>query len=648
VAFVAFADVSEPGGFVPALADALDVKEAEGRTLGEGIETLLGGRNALLLLDNLEQIVAAAAPEVAGLVDSCPELRVVVTSRTALRIAAECEYALAPLETGSAVSLFVARAPSLALTPANEAVVTEVCTRLDGLPLALELAAARLRLLTPEALLERLDHALDLLTSRARDTPGRHQTLRATIEWSHSLLDEPEQRLFRRLAVFAGGCTVEEAEVVCEARLDELESLVDKALVKMDGRLLMLETIREYAREELEAAGEVDETAARHAERYAEVGREIRDGIEGTTQVPSVERGIAEDANLNAALDTLRARAEAGDAGAGETGMQLAGDLWMYWHIRGKNVTAREYAEAFLAADHGRAPSVGRAGALVTVGLGSWMVGEFERANAEWAEAYRIASEIGAAREQCLAAMSQGLALLFVDLTAATQWTATSIEQSKARGLDWLLGIALTVDGLAHTASGELAKAQESFAAALEIQERLADREGAGMSLGGLAQLAAGRGDAAQALDLYRQSLASFQAIGDRAEEARILSETAATHLANGDTGLARRYFFESVQAHTDVASTRGVALSLVGLAAVEAAEDRPERAVQIAASAEMHAQDEGIVVVYTDETPGSELVEQARLALSADELARAAELGRGLTIEAALNLARPARAAAV
>ena len=136
------------------------------------------------------------------------------------------------------------------------------------------------------------------------------------------------------------------------------------------------------------------------------MAREIRDGIEGATQVASVERGIAEDANLNIALDTLLARARDGDAEACEAGMQLSGDLWMYWHVRGKNVTAHEYASAFLAADRGRASTVGRAGALVTIGLGFWMVGEFERANEEWGEAHRIASEVGAARELCIAAMA--------------------------------------------------------------------------------------------------------------------------------------------------------------------------------------------------------------------------------------------------
>ena len=179
---------------------------------------------------------------------------------------------------------------------------------------------------------------------------------------------------------------------------------------------------------------------------------------------------------------------------------------------------------------------------------------------------------------------------------------------------------------------------------ALQIQQRLGDCEGIGTSFGGLAQLAAGRGESTAALDLYRQSLAAFEAVGDRGEVARILSEMAWTHLDSGEVALARRYFFDSVQAHTDVASVRGVGLSLMGLAAAEAVEHRPERAVQIAAAAEVYAQEEGIVVVYSDDTPGRELVERARGALPANELARATEAGRRLTIEEALELARPTK----
>jgi predicted ATPase len=250
VAFIAFSEVRDADDFIPVLAAALDVKEAEGRTLAAGVATLIGRRKALLLLDNLEQIVAAAR-QVSELVDRCPELRVVSTSRTPLRIAAEREYTLVPLAipssggrspdslmSAASVALFVERArtirASFRLTAANAEAVAGVCRRLDGLPLAIELAAARLRLLGPEALLERLGYALDLLESGARDAPERHRTLRATIEWSHALLTESERRLFRRMAVFAGACTLVDLEAVCadqgDRTLDDLESLVDQAL----------------------------------------------------------------------------------------------------------------------------------------------------------------------------------------------------------------------------------------------------------------------------------------------------------------------------------------------------------------------------------------------------------------------------------
>ena len=670
VAFIPLADVLEADAFMPALAAALDVKEAEERTLGDGVTSLIGDKKALLLLDNLEQIVSAA-PEIARLVATCPRLRIAITSRTLLRIAAEREFPLAPLalpsssDAGSseslldypAVALFVERARasngSFALTPQNAAAVTEVCRRLDGLPLALELAAARLRILSPEALLERLDHALNVLTSGPRDTAERHQTLRATIDWSHTLLTESEQRLFRRMAVFVGGCTLADVEAVCAepggTSLEELESLVDKALVQVDGqgdRLRMLQTIGEYARERLEDSSEAPVIALRHAQRYAAVARDIRDTIEGTDQVGAVERGIAEEGNLQAALDTLLASAKRGDTTALEQGLQVTGDLWMYWHIRGKNLSSREYATAFLDLDPVGAATVGRAGALLTVGLGSWMSGQFERSADEWGRAHRIAAELDAGRELCLAGLCRALAVLGSDVGAGLTLTEESTERAGALGFPWAQALALTVNGMFHALAGDLGAAKTKYSDALAIQQRLGDREGTGMSLGGLAELASGRGDPVAAIDLYGQSLEAFEAVGDRGEEARILSEIAWTHLRNDDAALARRYFFRSVQAHTDVASVRGVGLSLIGLAATEAAELRPDRAVQIAAAAEVYANQEGIVVIYSDENPGRDFVEQARGSLSDVDVARATEIGRRLTIKQALDLARIADAA--
>src|SRR5579862_5021747 len=269
VAFVGLAEVADPADFLPALAAALDVKESEERSAVDGLVALIGDKRVLLVLDNFEQIVSAA-PEVAALVERCPGLRIVTTSRTPLRIDAERTYELAPLAQSPAMALFAERAQRAGpfrLTAETADAVASICARLDGLPLALELAAARVRLLGAEALLERLDHVLDVLTVGRRDSPERQQTLRATIDWSHALLDTSEQTVFRRLAVFAAGCTPTDAEAVTGAQLAQLESLVDMALAQVgrDGRLRMLQTIGEYARERLDASGEAAATAARHA-----------------------------------------------------------------------------------------------------------------------------------------------------------------------------------------------------------------------------------------------------------------------------------------------------------------------------------------------------------------------------------------------
>ncbi len=640
VVFAGLSDVDDPADFLPALASALDVREAEGRTAIDGLVALIGDRKVLLALDNLEQIVDAAT-DIAALQGRCAGLRVVATSRTPLHLAAERTYALEPLPISTAVALFVERAQPFELTVEHEAAVLGICERLDGLPLALELAAARLRLLDPTTLLARLEHALDLLRSGNRDVHERQQTLRAAIGWSWSLLDGPAQDAFRRLAVFADGCTLADAEAVTGAGLDELESLVDNALVKVErtGRLRLLQTIHDYAREQLDASGEAATLAASHAWRFAVVAREIRDAVEGEGQRAAVERGTAEEANLQAALETLLALARTGDAAAGEAGLQMTGDLWMYWHIRGKNLTARDYAAAFLALAPGAGPTPGRAGALVTSGLASWISGELERADAEWSEALSIAEALGAERELCVAGLGRSLALMGLNPATGLECAQAAAERARAVGYAWGEGFAGTFAGLLHIIRGEERDAERSLSGALDIQNRLGDDEGAGLSLGGLAQLAARRGDHAAAVDLYRRSLASFEAIRDRAEEARILSELGWSHLAREDVPAAREAFRDAARRYDDVASVRGIGLALIGLAAAAAVRERYELAAQLAAAAEVYAHDEGIVNVYAEETPGRRYVDRARAELSAAALERADAAGRCLSITEALEL---------
>jgi tetratricopeptide (TPR) repeat protein len=419
---------------------------------------------------------------------------------------------------------------------------------------------------------------------------------------------------------------------------------VDKALVQVAAqeRLQMLETIREYARERLEAAGESDQIALRHAHRYAALAREVRDGIEGTTQQASIEQGVADEANLEAALGKLLDAARAGDADALEAGLQLCGDLWMYWHIRGKHLTARDYTARFLQADATSAATRGRVGALITAGLASWTLGAYEQADEQWAEASQRAAGLGPAREVCIAATCRAIGLLGSDLEEASKCARAGAEASRALGFAWAEGLASSFDGIVDALQGDTETAAQKSDHALAIQRRLGDHEGAGVSLSTLAQLAAGRDDLVDALDLYGQALAAFEAIGDRAEEARILSEMAWTHLGLEDAAAARRYFFESVQAYTELASIRGVGLSLIGLAAAAAVDHRPDAAVRIAAAAQIYASKEGIVNVYGDNPVGRELIDRARASLAAEDVIRATEAGRRLTIAETLEMARP------
>jgi predicted ATPase len=659
ICFVPLADVTEADDVVPAIAGALDVKEAEGRSLGRGVTDLVGERKVVLLLDNIEQVIDSAGT-IADIVATCTQLRLLVTSRAPLRIAAEHEYHLEPLPVPpagataapdllgyAAVALFRERArvvnPGFEVTVDNARAVAEICRRMDGLPLAIELAAARTRLLTPEALLERLEHALDILTGGRRDAPRRQQTLRAAIDWSHSLLAEGEQRLFRRLAVFSAGATFDAIDAVCSepsgSILDDLESLVDKALVAMEGnRFSMLQTIREYALDRLRASGESDWVAARHSAYYAALAAGIGAGIEGTAQLASMEVGIADEANLQAAFNDLVARASAGDGAAAERAMVAFGYLWMYWHIRGKHLSARELGARILAVSPPDR-TIGRARLLLTAGLAEWTLRSYERACEQWTESYGIADELG--DRPLMARVAGGLALgyLGTDVKEALTWSARGIELGRELDDPFPWAFALSFDGILHTIVGDVVTARARYEAALAIQEPRGDLEGAGVSLGGLAQLAGMRGDAAAAIELYERSRDAFAVLGDRAEEARVIGEAAWIHLREGDHAIARQGFRDSAQAYDDVGSVPGVGMSMLGLAAVEAEEGHPKVALTIASAATVLAEKEGIVNVYSVDSPSHPYLEAARAMLAAEDLADAEAAGRSLSAPEVLAL---------
>ena len=347
--WVPLAPLRDPELVLPAAAQAL------GAT-GD-LADHIADKRLMLLFDNFEHVAAAAA-DVSQLLQRCPGLTVLVTSREPLRLDGEWEYAVDPLRESEAVVLFETRARAVRNDFVSNGEVSQICERLDNLPLAIELAAARVKMLSPAALLERLEQRLPLLGGGARDVPERQRTLRATIEWSHELLGEEEQRLFARLAVFRGGSTLEAVEAVCEAVFDTLSSLVDKSLVRMrdDNRFWMLETIREYAREQLDGSGEADELRRRHAGHFLALAEEAEPHLRGDPKA-WLERLDPEHDNLRAALDWLEA------AGETQSALRLVAGLSEFWGVRGHFAEANRRIERALAAE--ALPTLHRARALL-------------------------------------------------------------------------------------------------------------------------------------------------------------------------------------------------------------------------------------------------------------------------------------------
>ncbi len=408
VFFVPLAQVAEPRLVIPAIADALGVPETAGRTLLESVATNLAGRETLIVLDNVEHLLGAVA-DVESLLEACPLLRVLVTSRIPSGRSGERTFDVVPLEVpgeGStpeeaisfpSVQLFADRGRDIrhdfTVGSSNGAAVGALCARLDGLPLAIELAAARVRLLTPEAMLARVSERLDLLATGEPDAPTRHRTLRASIGWSHDLLEEREQVVFRRLSVFRGGCTLAAAEAVCEATLEDLTRLAEHNLAgtrfAVDGevRFGMLETIREFAGEQLRASGELEEIERRHAEFSAGFAEHVEPHLNTGRRAPWQARLADERDNLRAAVAWSIEHDEAGPA------LRILAALWQwYWLSLSEG---RDAALNVLALPSAQAPTSERAGTLFTAALTSWALGDVESVSALGEEAAEVARAVG-------------------------------------------------------------------------------------------------------------------------------------------------------------------------------------------------------------------------------------------------------------
>jgi predicted ATPase/class 3 adenylate cyclase len=526
VTLVELAMVRDPGLVLPTIGEAL---EAEGE-----VAEHVGARELLLVVDNVEQVVAAA-PELARLQSRCPNLSVLATSREPLRIAGEREFPLAPLAEASAVELFRQRANAvLPGFSCDYERLAEICNRLDSLPLAIELAAARVKVLSPDELLSRLEHRLPILTAGRRDLPERQQTLRATIEWSYELLDAEEQRLFARLGVFSGGWILEAAERVCDAELDTLASLLDKNLVRREeGRFSMLETIREYAVERLQESGEADELGRRHAEYFTELARGSASRHLGPAQAPVRQRFREDWDNVRA---VFRWALETGEI---EAGLELGGSLSTVWLDRNVAVEGQRWFQALLA----RADAVDdevRAKALATASMVAGVRGDYASAQSWGEEALahfrRVGSEAGIA------------------------WSLTT------------LAVGPVERGQPDAAGPMLAEAEA-------LHRKLGYESGVRRVLHLQAQHAVATGDVDRGRRLMRESAELSREADDVFSAASSLHSLGDIELDSGDLDAAEAAYLDGLRISWEAGLDRLVTYGLAGLGAVAAERGDEERA---------------------------------------------------------------------
>jgi predicted ATPase/class 3 adenylate cyclase len=553
VFFVALASVTDPELVVPAIAQTLALRPGPGEQLDEMLAAYLEGKQLLLILDNFEQVIDAASV-LAELCGHCPELRLLVTSRERLRVASERVYLVSPLEipevsnevlrleANASVALFSTRARAatgeFALTRGNAEAVAEICRRLDGIPLALELAAARTPALPPRALLARLDQRLQLLTRGARDADERHQTLRRTIEWSHDLLPRAERELFAGFAVFAGGCRLEAAEAVCGDVVDLVSSLVDKNLVQQrfdddrEPRFWMFETLREFA---LERLSEADRQLlrGRHAQYFVARVHEVV--ASDLTLAERLGALAADSANIHEALLWARGRGDVATLAA------AVGDLWELWLHRGSVQEGRRWAEEAL---RGRDTLEDEQLVPLLVGAGELFKfsGEepharsllLEALEAERRSGFRSRSKYGTSVAAHLLANLADLAREEGELEQAR----TYLEESRQLGGG---ARALLSLGFIFFEQGKLEQARESYEEALVGFAETGNSFNHAVTLGHLGGVAFRCGELETAMDYFRRALREVNMLGDQAAVAECLDDLGRVAARQGDLERAGR-----------------------------------------------------------------------------------------------------------
>jgi predicted ATPase/serine/threonine protein kinase len=612
--FVPLAPLSDPGLIASVIVQTLGIREAGGQSpleiLKKNLQDSLRAP-MLFLLDNFEHLIQAA-PTVAELLAMGPNLKILVTSRAALHVYGEHEFPVPPLALPDsrsmpsvevlarcpAVVLFVQRAvaakPDFELNRENAAAVTEICARLDGLPLAIELAASRVKVLSPSSMLTRLASRLQLLTGGARDLPQRQRTLRAAMDWSYDLLNAAEQKLLRRLSVFVGGCNLEGVEAVCDTKsdldielLDGMASMVDKSLMQQveqvsgESRFVMLETIREYALEKLEASGEEALTKRAHAAYCLVLAEEeateqsVAEGAEG------LERFAFEHDNFRASLEWLIGT---GDA---EWGLRLGTALFRYWEAGEYLAEGRDWLGKLLKLAGSAAPTKARARALFAAGVLAGEQGDYASADALGRESLSIARQ--SHDNQGVAVSLNALAVVARDrgyIDAARELFEESLAQW--RDVGDLKAVARSLSNLGNVVKlqGDNARARSLYAECLSIFQGLGDKTGVAWSMNHQGDVAREQGDSTAAWKLYEQALAIFRELGDRWGIAGTLADLGNLAMEQHDFPKSHSLYRESLRIFQELEHKRGIARLLECFACSAAAQVQAERSLRLAGAA--------------------------------------------------------------
>jgi predicted ATPase/class 3 adenylate cyclase/Flp pilus assembly protein TadD len=590
---VELAPLADPTLIPQAVAEVLNLRESPGDTITKTLLRFLKARAMLLVLDNCEHLLEASARLIDSILKSCPQIRVLVSSREALGIAGEIAYRLPSLSVPNprepqtpqnlvrheAVRLFIERAtaanPAFALTSQNAQALASVCYRLDGIPLAIELAASRVRAMPLDQIESRLDSRFRLLTGGSRTALPRQQTLRALIDWSYDLLNDSEKAVLCRLSVFAGGWTLEGAEAVCVGEgiedwevLDLLTSLVDKSLVNYEdwepsGRYRMLETVRQYARDRLMERGESIAVRQRHQDYFLAWAEAATLKLTGADQAEWLHRLEIEHENLRAGLDW--SLSEMGDVQS----LRFCKAVQRFWWMRGHLTEGREWSERALSQPALPDWNLERANVLNGTGVIAWMQGDFASARAYHEQSLALYRQIGDSKGTGDALNGLGIVLCAQgDYTSALTCYQESLAIKRELG-DRSITDTLGNLGVVAFARSDYGSARAYYEESLALQRQREDRRGIALSLNGLGVVADEQGEYDSARAYHEESLAIRRELGDRRGIAWSLNNLGAGADARGDYVAARNYHEESLAIRREIGDQSGITWSLHGLAVV-------------------------------------------------------------------------------